>query len=186
MTYSLDEQTSATLAGNTTLTGLPDGMHSIIVYATDKAGKTNSSGITYFTIDTTAPSISILSLANKTYYTTDNPLGFIVNEPVSWMGYSLDAQANITIAGNATLPELSYGSHSIVVYANDTAGNSRASETIYFSIEPFPTALIATTIAMAATGGAALAIYYFTKNKKTTQKTENSQHTNPRGHSDQP
>lgn len=172
VTYSLDEQTNVTIAGNTTLTGLHEGTHSIVAYATDIAGKTNSSGIAYFAIDTTAPSISILSLANKTYYTTDNPLNFMVNEPVSWMGYSLDAQSNVTIIGNVTLPGLSYGSHSIVVYANDTAGNIRASETIYFSIEPFPTTLIAAAVAIAATGGATFAIYYFAKNKKTTQKTE--------------
>jgi hypothetical protein len=77
--YSLNEQSSVTVAGNTTLTGLPDGMYSIVAYATDKAGKTNSSDVVYFGIDTTAPSILILSLENKTYYTTDNPLNFIVN-----------------------------------------------------------------------------------------------------------
>jgi len=168
--YSLNEQSSVTVAGNTTLTGLPDGTYSIVAYATDKAGKTNSSDVIYFGIDTTAPSILLLSLENKTYYTIDNSLNFAVNELVSWMSYSLDAQSNVTITGNVTLPELSYGAHSIIVYANDTAGNIRASETIYFSIEPFPTTLIAVAIVImvAVTGIIGLVVYR--KRKITKEK----------------
>ncbi|MFQ6074435.1 MAG: hypothetical protein ACE5KC_04360, partial [Candidatus Bathyarchaeia archaeon] len=47
-----------------------------------------------------------------------------------------DGQMNVTISGNTTLSALSNGSHSLVVYAKDTAGNTGASETISFSIEP--------------------------------------------------
>ncbi len=53
--------------------------------------------------DTTPPSISILSPENKSYTVKDVPLTFTVNETASWIGYSLDGQANETITGNVTL-----------------------------------------------------------------------------------
>jgi hypothetical protein len=66
----------------------------------------------------------------------------------------------------AALPE---GSHSVVVYANDTAGNVGASETIYFSIQPFPIILVVAVTVVIVIVGAAL-IVYFTKAKKTKGK----------------
>jgi hypothetical protein len=54
------------------------------------------------------------------------------------VGYSLDGQANVTIIANTTLAELSEGSHTIVVYANDSSGNSWSSETVYFTIDTLP------------------------------------------------
>jgi hypothetical protein len=58
-----------------------------------------------------------------------------------------------------------------VVYATDTVGNTGASETIYFSIEPSPIIWIVAAIAIIVIVGAALLIY-FTKVKKTTKKAE--------------
>ena len=177
--YSLDEQANVTITGNTTLTGLSDGIHSLTVYASDLFGNIGSSSKVYFTIDT-PPRISILSPENKTYDTTDIPLNFTVNETASWIAYSLDSQANVTIAGNTTLSELSYGSHSLIVYAKDVAGNTGASETIYFTIAQqsvvsdgfFPTLIVA-EIAIVAVVGATLLVY-FAKVKKTTEKAENN------------
>jgi parallel beta-helix repeat protein len=84
--------------------------------------------------DTTSPSINILSPGyDKIYYTTSIPLIFTINEPVSWMGYSLDGQQPITIAGNITLIGLSYTAHNITVYANDTFGNM-GHEIVYFTV----------------------------------------------------
>ena len=87
-----------------------------------------------FPPDTTSPTVSILSPQNTTYASTLVPLNFTVDETTSWIGYSLDAQANATITGNTTLTSLFEGAHSITVYANDTAGNMGASETVYFTI----------------------------------------------------
>jgi hypothetical protein len=56
-----------------------------------------------------------------------------VNETTSWIGYSLDGGANVTIAGDTMLLGVPYGSHHIVVYANDTSGNMGASQTVYFT-----------------------------------------------------
>lgn len=73
--------------------------------------------------DTTPPTITILSPANTTYSTTSVPLTFTINEPTSWIKYSLDGKANVTITGNITLTSLANGSHNVIVYANDTSGN---------------------------------------------------------------
>jgi hypothetical protein len=87
----------------------------------------------HFIIDRTAPKISILSGENKTYSTVI-PLNFTTDTPTSWMGYSLDNQSNSTIFGNFTLTDLADGSHSIIIYANDTVGNMGKSETFFFAI----------------------------------------------------
>jgi len=50
------------------------------------------------------------------------------------MGYSLDNEENVTIAGNTTLTNLSEGTHNIIVYANDTSGNMGSSSQVYFTI----------------------------------------------------
>ena len=54
--YSLDGNDNVTVTGNTTLTGLSEGTHKIVVYATDEFGQTGKSHIRYFTIDTSSPS----------------------------------------------------------------------------------------------------------------------------------
>jgi len=88
--------------------------------------------------DTTPPTIDILSPRNIIYYLLPKeppipiPLTFTVNETTPWIGYSLDGQENVTITGNTTLTDLSYGLHSVTVYANDTAGNM-GSSAIYFA-----------------------------------------------------
>jgi hypothetical protein len=76
--------------------------------------------------------ITIISPANNTYNKLKVPLNFTINEPVSWIGYSLDSTKNKTIKGNTTLNDLKDGAHNIIVYANNTAGMS-ASNKVYFS-----------------------------------------------------
>jgi hypothetical protein len=87
---------------------------------------------------TAPPTISLFSPENKTYTMNAVFLTFAVNEPISWMGYSLNADANVTTVGNTTLAELPEGSYNIVVYANDSSGNSCSSNTLYFTIDTVP------------------------------------------------
>jgi len=183
--YSLDGEANVTIAGNTTLTGLSDGIHSVTVYANGAAGNMGCSDIVYFTVqtapvDTTPPTISIVSPENKTHDTTDISLTFTVDEPVSWIGYSLDGQANVTITGNVTLSGIPDGLHSLVVYARDTTENTGASETIYFSIrtqqvEPFPATWIVATIVLVVGAGAALAVYLTKVRKKPRKPNSDSE-----------
>jgi len=127
--------------------------------------------------DTTTPTIFIVSPENKTYTVTDVPLTFTVSEPTSWIGYSLDEQANVTIAENTTLTGLLDGFHSLIVYATDTAGNTGTSEKIYFTIktqqsQPFPSTWIVAAIVAIAAVGAVLRVY-LAKIKKTENNISN-------------
>jgi hypothetical protein len=176
--YSLDGQETVTITGNTTLTGLSDGIYSLVVYANDTAGNIGSSNMVYFTMDNTPPSISIVSPENKTYDTTDIPLTFTIDESVLWMAYSLNAQANVTITGNTTLYGLSNDFYTLVVYARDMAGNIGSSEIVYFGLEtqqpdpqspePLQPWIVATILIIAVVGTGLLV--YFIKVKKPTEK----------------
>ena len=139
--YSLDNQGNVTIAGNTTLAGLSNGSHSLLVYANDTAGNMGKSETVFFTIDTSTPSpspeITVISPYNTTY---SSDTGFIltiyVNQPTSWIGYSIDGHANVTLTGPVRISGatgLIDGYHNITVYANDTAGNMGKSDTVYFT-----------------------------------------------------
>jgi hypothetical protein len=156
---------------------LAEGLHNLVVsvaYSSFYPAVSNSTSPTVFEqatinfiVNAANPQVSILSIKNQTYNSKNIQLDFSISEFATWIGYGIDNQANITIAGNTTLTELSDGSHSLVVYANDTAGNIGTSEIIYFSIkEPFPTTLFAVA------SGASVAIVsigllvYFKKRKR--------------------
>jgi hypothetical protein len=99
------------------------------------------------------------------YGGSDVQSSFTVDEPVSWMGYSLDGADNVTVSGNVTLAVLADGSHNIKFYAADLVGNTGASRTVNFTVAPFPTILVAavavTITIVAATG------YLLIKRRKT-------------------
>jgi len=168
--YSLNGQSNVTVTGNVAFFDLGDGVHTIVVYANDTCGNMGYSNTAQFAIDTVSPNIEILAPENKTYTTNSVSLNFTVDEPASWMGYSLDGDLNQTIqATSITLSELPDGSHRIIVYIKDAAGNTGTSEIIYFTVEtpqeePFPTLIVAVIVTIAAVGAAVLA--YFTKFKK--------------------
>jgi hypothetical protein len=123
--------------------------------------------------DIIPPAISIISLENMSYPIGNLSLTFTVSEPTSWIGYSLDGQENITVAGNTVLSELFMGAHYLTVYANDTAGNTGISETICFRIEtPLPTTLIVAAAILACVFGFGLIVNLLTgKKEKKPKKT---------------
>ena len=117
--------------------------------------------------------ISVVSPQNKTYTTTDVSLDFTVNEATSWIRYSLDEQANVTITDSITLSDLIEGVHIVTVYAQNTEGQTRTSGPIYFTIsqgaepaqtEAFPTEIV--IIIAAAAVAVVVVVIYFLKRKK--------------------
>jgi hypothetical protein len=164
-----------TLNGSCILSNLSEGWHNITVYQTGYKEKIFAFANAKFMIDTNPPIVSVLSLENKTYATSNVPLNFTVSEQTAWVGYSLDEQANITMTENTTLTGLLEGPHCLVIYAEDTAGNTGGSETIDFSLqkktEAFPTTWNALAIATIAITGAAFMIY-FVKFKKAKEKAK--------------
>ena len=56
--YVLDEEANVTIPGNTTLTALSDGAHSVVVYTNDTYGRMGISDKVCFSIDTKPPNIT--------------------------------------------------------------------------------------------------------------------------------
>ena len=162
--------------GSTLLTCLSEGTHTLTINASGRQSAANlvtmgvspdkdpilymsqetyysedvwsSSEIT-FIIDATSPVVSILSPKNNSYHQSSIFLNFSINESVPQIEFSLDGQSNVTITGNTTLPELAYGSHTLAVYVQDSAGYFVAAEMVYFSIvEPFPTTIVLVLLAI--------------------------------------
>ncbi|MDR2707925.1 MAG: hypothetical protein LBB87_04190 [Nitrososphaerota archaeon] len=154
--FSLDNKANMTLNGFTEITDIADGQHTITIFANDTLGNTGASQTVQFTIDNAAPIITILIPLEQTYSTADIVLTFIVNKPTTYLSYNLDGKLEMPITGNATLPALSNGNHSIIVHAVDELGNEGSSIEVTFTISTFPifeltTAAIATIIILAAT-----------------------------------
>ncbi len=167
---TLDAALKATEAFSVDLTEVKDGQHTVEVTAivtvkslTELTGGVKasvlwapsietSSGKLNFTIDTTAPSISIISLQNRTFETGNVPLNFTTTESVSQLSYSLDENSNVTFADDVVVAHiygkdnyyfvlngLEEGSHSLKIYAKDAAGYAGESETYYFTVNTQPT-----------------------------------------------
>ena len=164
VTYSIDNK-SVTIPHGAGVLGLPQydtsfigpnltgGNHSLVVRATGILFKPMQ---VFFLVNSTsqvnfvmriAPSFELLidQSANMTF--SSFPLNFTVDQPTSWLGYSLDNLSNVTISGNTTLTGLSAGNHSLVVFGNNTFGDMAKSETISFTAKEPKTALALTLIA---------------------------------------
>lgn len=155
------------------ITGIPDGTHTLTMYVDEYGSyiidmhlcsfyKTSSVSFN-FTIDTAAPNVTVLSLGNTTYGSSDVPLSFSVNEETSSISYVLDDKDEVLIDGNTTLTGLSDGMHKVTVYACDVEGNVGFSETITFNVASFPVVpAVAGSIAVLGVG----LLVYFKKRKR--------------------
>ncbi|MCL5948909.1 MAG: hypothetical protein M1490_00325 [Candidatus Bathyarchaeota archaeon] len=171
------------LSTNLNLTDIPEGKHTLTVYAVEDGGysvrkesqlsiygyvtigygfQTNSSSTLSFTVDTVSPSIW-LSIENSTYYSSEVSLSFKVDESLSQLSYSLDNQSNVTLSGNTTLTGLTYGRHNIIVYGTDTFGNVDVQTVTFDVAQPFPTTLV--IIAVVVVCSSVLALYGINKRK---------------------
>lgn len=94
--------------------------------------------------DYTPPAVNIISPTNTTYNTGTVSLEFTIDKAVTWIGFSLNGEANVTISGNTTLMwAAKEGPNNIIVYATDNHGNTGSSQ-IFFTakvpwlIKPIP------------------------------------------------
>jgi hypothetical protein len=189
------------------LEGLCNGEHTLEVIATASGeglgwpSSQGSSGIVEFQIDNPLPSIRVLT-GQETFEASgsaaDVPVNFIVSEPVSWIGCSLDGGSVLDVTDQVALTMwsgrdsyglvlsgLSDGAHNLVVYAEDSAGNRGASEPFSFTVtagEPsgtvqgstlFPTttAVNIAVIASAAAVSFGLVAYLLRRKSKRRNQT---------------
>ncbi len=161
--------------GSAHLSNLTEGQHNLTVRVVfdysdgnpynPSFRHTESVSTVCFRIDLFPQHVSILTPENKTYL-LGVPLQFSIDKPASWMGYSLDGQDKVTIAGNMNLPELSVGQHTLTLYANDASGNPAASETVIFTVaDRVPIALFAGTCLAVVFVGVML---YFKRRRRGT------------------
>jgi hypothetical protein len=165
LSYILDSQPAVSITGNTTFTGLEEGTHTVVVYATDKVGKSNSSGALSFTVDKTAPKISVSSV--QVINGTDAKFDVSINEPVSLIVYCLDKGENKTFPENRTLADLSETTHNVTFCAWDLAGNKGTSETFTFSMtEPSPPPVSLALVSAVPTAFVATGVIFYVWKKR--------------------
>lgn len=165
----ISSKMGSTYFGDAVLPELSEGEHNITVWVRAQVNQITTyipfwaafSKTINFTIDTVAPSVTLLIPENTTYKEPKASLNFTLNEPFSELAYCLDGQDNVTINGNTTLTELPNGDHNVTVYATDEFGNTGASETMYFSVlEPFPATLVIASVITVAVVGVGLLVYF--------------------------
>jgi len=139
--YSDNGGVNNSLVGCANITSVTwgEGSHTVVIYANDTFGNSNSSGVT-FNVDTINPNIEINSPVNGSY-SGDNTLNVTytvsdTNLDDCW--YSDNGGANSTLAGCANITSITWdeGSHTVIVYANDTFGNINQSS-VMFTVNSF-------------------------------------------------
>ena len=118
-------------------TSLPEGTYWLNATVNDTWGNPNSTGIRVITLDRTAPNVYWMS-PTSTNYTNNSILiniTFGLGTSSIWWNNGTDNLSYIT----AVVYNFSQGSHTIITYANDTAGNIGSSSVTFFvdSIVPF-------------------------------------------------
>ena len=127
---------------------LKDGYYTIYAWANDTLGRTQfiPTNIS-FTIDTTAPEVTIVSPINDTYHAMDilinlssamNDLHTIWYRIYNNIDHNWVDSANITWI-SPSFRSFAEGSYAIYVWANDTFGNQlKSPKIVYFSIDIAP------------------------------------------------
>jgi hypothetical protein len=127
--YSLNKgQVNVSITCGTNLSGLVnnEGSNTWIIWTNDTNNNINFSSITFYK-DTISPAINIIEPESKTYgYNVSLPLNFSVYDlsGVSSCWWNLDNVQNISLPNcqNITF-NVSEGSHTLTLYANDSLGN---------------------------------------------------------------
>ena len=171
--YRIDGQANVSIDGNTTLNGIIDGPHNLILFGTSPDGIAFASEPVFFGVSTGKPEIDILSIKNNTtYHTYDLDLTFYLSEPSPEIKYGLWDQSEyhgilgpfepfIVITGNVTMTNLHSGLYLLVLTATDSLTGEIGFKEVFFGIEnPFPTALVvAVSIVTVVVVGIALLVY---------------------------
>ncbi|VVB60545.1 Concanavalin A-like lectin/glucanases superfamily protein [uncultured archaeon] len=122
----------------TNTSAIPDGTYTINVSANDSAGNVGWATQT-FRFDTVQPFVQIILPQNTTYNSVARTLNYTatdVNLNTVWYQYN---GANTTLSGNTTFTALNNQQSTLLLYANDTAGNIN-STSITFTIDTTPPA----------------------------------------------
>jgi hypothetical protein len=162
------------------LTAIPEGSHTLTVNAGEIGGYMrhlnnryygysfviNKTSTFDFFIDTTPPIISALSIENSTYYSSELPLSFDVDDKNPRLQYCIDNQSNITLTSNSTLNGLTEGTHRITIYAVDSVGNI-SSLTVAFTVIQRSPITITVVAVLVLVVGISLVLLLYRRHRKT-------------------
>jgi hypothetical protein len=133
---SLDGAASANCTSPVSYANLADGTHSFQVTAKDAAGNVSAPASYGWTVDTTAPVLSLNSV---------NPSGALINQSVIALSFSTNEPATVICTldgatadcsdGSVTYAGLADGPHSIMMQARDFAGNDGTPVTYAFGVD---------------------------------------------------
>jgi len=118
-------------------TGLPDGVYYLNATANDTAGNRNNTETRTITLDTIAPTISIISPQNTTYNNATILVNISSNGDNVWFTNASGQNESYTTPVYKVWNE---GSNTMYAYANDTAGNLN-STSVTFTVDTTPPAI---------------------------------------------
>ena len=149
--YTLDNGiTNYTMTGNASSTGfnatnasIADGSYTFRVYVNDTTGNINNTVAVTFSVDTTAPLVTVISPLSFNYTSLPLLVNVSLNEGGSvWyslsnglVNYSLSANGSAT-GFTGTNASIADGAYVLLLYANDSAGNSNSTVNVTFSMYP--------------------------------------------------
>lgn len=165
-TCSIDGGAAAACTSPAAYTSLADGSHTFAVNATDGAGNMSSQSYTW-TIDTTAPTVTITNPPPAYYSSTTVSINFTVSETGTALLCQLDGGAQSTCTSPYTASGFLNGSqHSLVIRSTDAAGNTGSATTVWNVDTQAPTVSIYS--APAANSNSRTATVYFSISDGTT------------------
>ncbi len=119
------------------------------------------------------PNVQLINPIETSYSAGKVAVDFVVDKHTTSSMYSLDGKNNVTITGNATLPNLPAGTHNITVYSTDsyhtTGASNVTSFTVAWSFLGFSesTSTTSVIIAVAITSAGLVAFLLYRRYRKT-------------------
>ena len=136
---SLDGGTFINCSSPRTYAALPDGLHNFRVRARNAAGNTDQTPASYdWTVDRTAPSVTIGSGPPTPTNVTTASFTFTSNDPAATLQCRLDGAAFAPCVSPVTYTGLATGTRSFRVRAIDPAGNVGATVLYTWNIDTTP------------------------------------------------
>ncbi|MBI3647631.1 MAG: hypothetical protein HY240_02560, partial [Actinobacteria bacterium] len=122
----MDGGSYAACTSGVSYSGLPDGGHTFRVFATDSLNNPGNATTYSWTIDTTAPVVTITMNPPLIDNSTSPSFSFSADEAVTGFTCQLDSGASASCTSPDKLSSVPDGSHTFQVWAYDLAGNQSA------------------------------------------------------------
>ena len=131
---SLDGAVPTACTSPVSYSGLPDGPHTIAVYAVDALGNVGALVATSFAVDTTAPVVTSITAPAGAVPSQSVSIPFTVDDPAATAWCSLDGAPATACGSPVSYDNLADGVHTLAIYAVDAAGNQGPTQAATFTV----------------------------------------------------